>query len=158
MLLTTTTTVTNPNFYHQEIDQDEKKLQEYLNNFMMKSIQEAEKKILQCKLLFQEQEQQQLSQSVLTSSMIDIVYRRYELCKAKLDYTEQFRLNYFLRQHFGQQSDEFNLAKISFSPTIIVHASMHVFYKEHLRLLSRGPTYVPPYQVIKQNLEKKNVF
>ena len=154
MLLTTTTTVTNPNFYHQEIDQDEKKLQEYLNNFMMKSIQEAEKKILQCKLLFQEQEQQQLSQSVLTSSMIDIVYRRYELCKAKLDYTEQFRLNYFLRQHFGQQSDEFNLAKISFSPTIIVHASMHVFYKEHLRLLSRGPTYVPPYQVIKQNLEK----
>ena len=154
MLLTTTTTVTNPNFYHQEIDHDEKKLQEYLNNFMMKSIQEAEKKILQCKLLFQEQEQQQLSQSVLTSSMIDIVYRRYELCKAKLDYTEQFRLNYFLRQHFGQQSDEFNLAKISFSPTIIVHASMHVFYKEHLRLLSRGPTYVPPYQVIKQNLEK----
>ncbi|CAF3436329.1 unnamed protein product [Rotaria socialis] len=66
MLLTTTTAVTNPNFYHQEIDQDENKLQEYLNNFMVKSIQEAEKKILQCKLLFQEQEQQQLSQSVLT--------------------------------------------------------------------------------------------
>ncbi|CAF4789855.1 unnamed protein product, partial [Rotaria magnacalcarata] len=40
--------------------------------------------------------------------------RRYELCKRKLDCTEQFRLNYYLRQHFGQQSDEFNLAKVSF--------------------------------------------
>ncbi|CAF3454892.1 unnamed protein product, partial [Rotaria sp. Silwood2] len=54
------TTVVNPNFYHQEIDQDEKKLQEYLNNFMMKSIKEAEKKISQCELLFQQQ--QKLSQ------------------------------------------------------------------------------------------------
>ncbi|CAF1531138.1 unnamed protein product, partial [Adineta steineri] len=147
------TTVVNPNFYHQEIDQDEKKLQDCLNNFMMKSIQEAEKKISQCRLLFQKQEQ--LSQSILTSSLIDIFYRRYELCKRKLDCTEQFRLNYYLRQHFGQQSDEFNLAKVSFSPTVIVHASMHVFNKEHLRLLSRGPAYVPPYQMTKkQNLEK----
>ncbi|CAF4469521.1 unnamed protein product [Rotaria socialis] len=150
---TISTTVVNPNFYHQEIDQDEKKLQDYLNNFMMKSIQEAEKKISQCRLLFQKQEQ--LSQSILTSSLIDGLYRRYELCKRKLDCTEQFRLNYYLRQHFGQQSDEFNLAKVSFSPTVIVHASMHVFNKEHLRLLSRGPTYVPPYQMTKkQNLEK----
>ncbi|CAF4960736.1 unnamed protein product, partial [Rotaria magnacalcarata] len=86
---------------------------------------------------------------------IDSLYRRYELCKRKLDCTEQFRLNYYLRQHFGQQSDEFNLAKVSFSPTIIVHASIHVFNKEHLRLLSRGPTYVPPYQMTKRrNLEK----
>ncbi|CAF5160711.1 unnamed protein product, partial [Rotaria magnacalcarata] len=148
---TISTTVVNPNFYHQEIDQDEKKLQDCLNNFMMKSIQEAEKKISQCRLLFQKQEQ--LSQSILTSSLIDIFYRRYELCKRKLDCTEQFRLNYYLRQHFGQQSDEFNLAKVSFSPTVIVHASMHVFNKEHLRLLSRGPAYVPPYQMAKkQNL------
>ncbi|CAF4915828.1 unnamed protein product, partial [Rotaria socialis] len=148
------TTVVNPNFYHQEIDQDEKKLQEYLNNFMMKSIKEAEKKISQCELLFQQQ--QKLSQSILTSSsLIDILDRRYELCKRKLDCTEQFRLNYYLRQHFGQQSDEFNLAKISFSPTIIIHASMHVFNKEHLRLLSRGPSYVLSYQMTKkQNLEK----
>ncbi|CAF5226877.1 unnamed protein product, partial [Rotaria magnacalcarata] len=54
---TTPTTVVNPYFYHQKIDQDEKKLQDYLNNFMMKSIQEAEKKISQCRLLFQKQEQ-----------------------------------------------------------------------------------------------------
>ncbi|CAF4059010.1 unnamed protein product [Rotaria sp. Silwood1] len=127
--------VVNPNFYHQEIDQDEKKLQDYLNNFMMKSIQEAEKKISQCRLLFQKQEQ--LSQSILTSSLVDILYRRYELCKRKLDCTERFRLHYYLRYHFGQQSDEFNLAKVSFSPTIILHASIHVFNKEHLRLLSR---------------------
>ncbi|CAF4390994.1 unnamed protein product, partial [Rotaria magnacalcarata] len=80
---TISTTVVNPNFYHQEIDQDEKKLQDYLNNFMMKSIQEAEKKISQCRLLFQKQEQ--LSQSILTSSLIDSLYRRYELCKRKLD-------------------------------------------------------------------------
>ncbi|CAF4675521.1 unnamed protein product, partial [Rotaria socialis] len=148
------TTVVNPNFYHQEIDQDEKKLQEYLNNFMMKSIKEAEKKISQCELLFQQQ--QKLSQSILTSSsLIDILDRRYELCKRKLDCTERFRLNYYLRYHFGQQSDEFNLAKISFSPTIIIHASMHVFNKEHLRLLSRGPSYVLSYQMTKkQNLEK----
>ncbi|CAF3829839.1 unnamed protein product, partial [Rotaria magnacalcarata] len=106
------TTVVNPNFYHQEIDQDEKKLQEYLNNFMMKSIKETEKKISQCELLFQQQ--QKLSQSILTSSsLMDILDRRYELCKRKLDCTEQFRLNYYLRQHFGQQSDEFNLAKVS---------------------------------------------
>ncbi|CAF4875707.1 unnamed protein product, partial [Rotaria socialis] len=90
-----------------------------------------------CELLFQQQ--QKLSQSILTSSsLIDILDRRYELCKRKLDCTERFRLNYYLRYHFGQQSDEFNLAKISFSPTIIIHASMHVFNKEHLRLLSRG--------------------
>ncbi|CAF4320992.1 unnamed protein product, partial [Rotaria magnacalcarata] len=44
---------------------------------MMKSIQEAEKKISQCRLLFQKQ--QQLSQSILTSSLADILYRRYEL-------------------------------------------------------------------------------
>ncbi|CAF5068144.1 unnamed protein product, partial [Rotaria magnacalcarata] len=32
---------------------------------------------------------------------------------------------------------------------------MHVFNKEHLRLLSRGPAYVPPYQMTKRrNLEK----
>ncbi|CAF4749395.1 unnamed protein product, partial [Rotaria sp. Silwood2] len=82
--------------------------------------------------------------SILTSSLIDGRYRRYELCKKKLDCTERFRLNCYLRQHFGQQSDEFNLAKVSFSPTVIVHASMHVFNKEHLRLLSRGPSYIPP--------------
>ncbi|CAF4927085.1 unnamed protein product, partial [Rotaria magnacalcarata] len=64
----------------------------------------------QCRLLFQKQEQ--LSQSILTSSLIDGLYRRYELCKRKLDCTERFRLNYYLRQHFGQQSDEFNLAKV----------------------------------------------
>ncbi|CAF5186703.1 unnamed protein product, partial [Rotaria magnacalcarata] len=150
---TISTAVVNPNFYHQEINQDEKKLQDYLNNFMVKSIQEAEKKISQCEHVFQKQEQ--LSQSILTSSLINILYRRYELCKRKLDCTEQFRLNYYLRQHVGQQSDEFHLAKVIFSPTVIVYTSTHVFNKEHLRLLSRGPSYVPPYQMTKnQNLEK----
>ncbi|CAF5092613.1 unnamed protein product, partial [Rotaria socialis] len=45
---------------------------------MMKSIKEAEKKISQCELLFQQQ--QKLSQSILTSSsLMDILDRRYEL-------------------------------------------------------------------------------
>ncbi|CAF5029357.1 unnamed protein product, partial [Rotaria magnacalcarata] len=41
--------------------------------------------------------------------MVFIVVMNY--VKKKLDCTERFRLNYYLRQHFGQQSDEFNLAK-----------------------------------------------
>ncbi|CAF4871960.1 unnamed protein product, partial [Rotaria magnacalcarata] len=33
---------------------------------------------------------------------------------------------------------------------------MHVFNKEHLRLLSRGPAYVPPYQMAKKRNLAKN--
>jgi hypothetical protein len=166
LLTTTTSTVTNPDFFHEEIDHDDKQLQEHLNHFMTQAIVDAEKKLVECEHLFnreQQQQQQELSSSILTSSFMDIIYRRYKLFEDKLNFLQQFRLDYYLRKHFGQQSDDFNLAKISFSPTIIVHASMHVFNKEHLRLLSRGPTYVPPTptpppllhdQMIKQEIEK----
>ena len=119
---------------------------------MMKAILATEQKVSQCEHQFREQER--ISNSILTPSLMTLIHRRHQVIEEKLNCTQEFRLNYYLRQHFGQQSDEFNLAKISFSPTLIVHSSTHVLYKEHLRLLSRGPTYVPPYQMMKQNLDK----
>lgn len=153
-MLSNKTPVTDSNLFFQEIDHDDKQLQEYLNNYMTKAILNAENKISKCELVFKEQ--QQLSQSILTSSMIDILDRRQKLSEEKFTCTLEFRLNYHFRQHFGQQSDDFNLPKISFSPTVIIHASMHLFNKEHLRLMSRGPTYVPPYQMIQQDIEKNS--
>ncbi|CAF4661095.1 unnamed protein product, partial [Rotaria sp. Silwood2] len=152
------TTVTNPNFFQQEIDHDDKQVQEHLNDSITKAIINVEKKISQCQRLFeqQQQQQQQLSSSMLTSSMIDIIHRRQKFFEEKLNCILQFHLNYYFRQHFGEQSDDFNLSKISFSPTIIVHASMHLFNKKDLQLLSRGPTYVPPYQLIEKNYIEKN--
>ncbi|CAF4239749.1 unnamed protein product [Rotaria sp. Silwood2] len=149
------TTVTNPNFFQQQIDHDDKQVQKHLNDSITKAIINNEKKISQWHCLFQQQ-QEQLSSPMLTSSMIDIIHRRQKLFEQKLNCTLQFHLNYYFRQHFGEQSDDFNLPKISFSPTIIVHASMHLFSKKDLQLLSRGPTYVPPYQLIEKNDIEKN--
>ncbi|CAM2723375.1 unnamed protein product [Rotaria socialis] len=152
MLLMTLTS--NPEFFHQDIDYENKQLQKYFNECMTKAIVDAEKKLYECQRSYQEQEK--LASSILTSdSLMTIIQHRYRLAEEKYHGIQEFHLNYYLRQHFGQQSDDFNLAKISFLPTIIVHASMHDLNKEHLQLLSRGPTYVSPYQqLIEENLEK----
>ena len=139
-------------FHQRLIDQHEKELQEKMTDFIAASITEAETKIHACRKLFN---QEILAVPVtdgdenerLTGNLIDLIYRRFDIIKKKLDYITSFRVDYFVRSRYGDLQDAINETTTGFSPTMIIDTSFHQLTEEQLKLLNRGPTYVPPCQM-----------
>jgi len=154
LLSSMSTSIINPVMIEKAVRQQEKEIQENLTDSMIASIIEAEDTIRENQQLFDE-EIRQLSVhdkntegEGLTGKLVDLIYRRFKIIDKKLQYIYNFRSNYFLRSRYGDFEDKINTPAIRFSPTMIIDTSSHhPLTDEQLKLLNRGPTYVPPCQM-----------
>ncbi|CAF4561267.1 unnamed protein product [Rotaria sp. Silwood2] len=148
------TTMTDAIIFQQLLDQEAKELQEKLTNLMVESIAEAENKILECRELLHK-EIYRLSiydkdiQEGFSEKLMDLIYRRVNIMNQKFDCISNFKINYYLRHHYDDdddddlQQDTLSIPSVSFSPTMIMGTPLHLLTEEQLKLLNRGPTYVP---------------
>jgi hypothetical protein len=152
MSTSTIDSMVDARFHQRLIDQHEKELQEKMTGFTATLVAEGETKIHACRKLFN-QEMLQVpvtdgdENERLTGNLIDVIYRRFEIIKKKVEYIGNFRVNYYLRSHHADLQDEINETIISFSPTMIIDTPFQQLTVEQLKLLNRGPTYVPPCQM-----------
>jgi len=139
-------------FYQRIIDQHDKELQEKMTDFTAALIAEGETKIHECRKLFN---RAILGVSAadcdendrLPGNLIDIIYRRFEIIKSKVEYIGNFQVNYYIRSRYGDRQDEINETIIDFSPTMLIDTPFQQLTVEQLKLLNRGPSYVPPCQM-----------
>ncbi len=148
-LLSTMSTSTIDPMMNVKIRQQEK-----LTDSMIAAIIQAEDVIHEYhELLYQEILQVSVNVNnpnggeVLTGKLVDLIYRRFKIIDKKLHYVYNFRINYYLRSRYGDLEDKINKSPIAFSPTMIIDTSLHRLTDEQLKLLNRGPTYVPPCQM-----------
>jgi hypothetical protein len=139
-------------FHQRIIDQHEKELQEKMTDFTAASIAERETKIHECRKLFNHailgvSATDADENERLPENLIDIIYRRFEIIKNKVEYIGNFQVNYYLRSRHGDLQDEINETIIDFSPTMIIDTPFQQLTVEQLKLLNRGPSYVPPCQM-----------
>ncbi|CAF1515850.1 unnamed protein product [Rotaria magnacalcarata] len=144
---------TQDNRIHQrQIDQGDKELQAKMTDLMVQSIIEAEHKIYENEELLNKEVQrvsvynQATNEGLITKTMLDIINRRFNMIDKKYDSMLKFKINYYFRNHYDITTDTTILSNIRFSPTMIMASPSHLFTDEQLKLLNRGPTYVPPYQ------------
>lgn len=119
---------------------------------MVEGIAELEKKIYENRELFNREISQILTPTsdinpVLPQELIDIIYRRFDIIEKKLDSMYKSRIDYFFHNQYDEILDIVPLMKNCFSPTIIIDTPLHMFTHEQLKLLNRGPSYVPPCQM-----------
>ncbi|CAF1172792.1 unnamed protein product [Rotaria sordida] len=147
-----TYSTTDARVYQQQIDQKEKELQDKMTSLMVESISEIENKILRCRTSVNK-EIQQMSiydkdmNTEFSTELLDLIDRRVDIINKKLEYASNFRIHYSLQHNYTDLSDTFAIPSHCFSPTMIMGTVLHLFTKEQLRLLNRGPTYIPPYQM-----------
>jgi len=133
-----------------QIHDQEKDLQQNLTESMALTLSEAENKMYECRTMLHEEihritDDNNIEGQKLTNQMIDLIFRRFEIINEKLDSISNYKINYFLRSHATYLHDGITL---NFSPTMIIDPSVqHHFTNEQLKLLNRGPTYVPPCQM-----------
>ncbi|CAF2844990.1 unnamed protein product [Rotaria sp. Silwood2] len=143
---------TDASVCQRHIDQEEKILQETITDMMTESITEAEKKILRCRQLLNEDihrvsiNDKDMNER-FSEELVDLIERRVKIINQKSDYMSNFKINYCLRNHFDDLQDTLTIPNIRFSPTIIMGTVLHLLTEEQLKLLNRGPTYVPPCQM-----------
>ncbi|CAF4971398.1 unnamed protein product, partial [Rotaria magnacalcarata] len=161
MVLPWTFESTQDNRIHQQqIEQGDKELQAKMTDLMVQSIIEAERKIYENEELLNKELRRVsvYNQGLITESMLDIINRRFNMLDKKYDSMSKFKINYYFRDHYDITTDTTILSNIRFSPTMIMASSSHLFTDEQLKLLNRGPTYVPPYQtyVITSTLDESS--
>jgi hypothetical protein len=153
---TTTSDDTNPNEAVRQhlTDQEEKEVEEKITNMMAKSIAKIEEKVYQSQQLFDKEidqisvdDNKNKNEESLTPNLVDLIYRRFNIIKKRLEYICNFRINYLFRSRYGYLEDTLNITNIGFSPTMIIDTPLHLFTTEQLKLLKRGPTYIPPCQM-----------
>jgi hypothetical protein len=124
------------------LDQHEKQVQQKITNHMALLIAEAEEEIHRRRQAFNEETlrtriNDAKGNGPLTKDLIDLVYRRFDIIKKRIELIGAFRWNQFIRHE----------NPIRFSPSMIIDTSSHCLTDEQRRLLDRGPTYVPPWQL-----------
>ncbi|CAF1049380.1 unnamed protein product [Rotaria sordida] len=160
--LSTSLSVTDPTLYQLAIDRDEKLLQQQMTDLVVETVSEVERKILQCQITL-DYERLEMSKSnenqteTLSNEFINLMNRRLDIIYKKLTYSSTFKINYFLQHSYDNVSYELNLPSICFSPTMIATTALHLFSKEQLKLLNRGPCYVPPGQLYMSSLSPDTI-
>ena len=141
---------TDAKVFQRLFDQQEKEVEEKMTDMMAVSISEVENKIHGCRASFNKEIIQASANDDnkgLTAKFVDLIYRRFNIIKKKLDYIGNFRMNYFLINGYGDSEDTTYQVTIKFSPTMIVDTPLHQLTDEQLKLLNRGPSYTPPCQM-----------
>ncbi|CAF1505365.1 unnamed protein product, partial [Adineta steineri] len=137
-----------------QLDQQEKELQQHITDSIALSMSEAEIKIYEDGISLNELASPIViddnKNESLSGYQVDLIFRRFTIINKKLEYIGQFRMNYYLRSsnHDIEQERINNGIILSCSPTIFIDTSVHhrPLSTEQLKLLNRGPTYVPPCQ------------
>ncbi|CAF1049326.1 unnamed protein product [Rotaria sordida] len=148
----TSLSMTDPTLYQLAIERDEKFLQQQMTDLVVETIREVERKILPYQIKLNDAKSQ-LSKSnenqmeILSKEFIDLMNRRLDIIYKKFIYSSTFKMNYFLQHSYDNVSYELNLPSICFSPTMIATTVLHLFSREQLKLLNRGPCYIPPGQL-----------
>ncbi|CAF4086121.1 unnamed protein product [Rotaria sordida] len=150
--------IQDANIFQQELNREEKELQVKMTDLMSESIAEAEKKIVNDRNLYNEEVLRIANTENNTNEnfpelLMNIIVRRIQLINKKLEYISKFRLNYFLRHQFDDIEDVLALPSVRFSPSLIIDTPLHLFTVEQIKLLNRGPTYVPPCQMYISSLD-----
>ena len=133
-----------------QIHEQEKDLQQNLTESMALTLSEAENKMYECQTMLNEEvhhisDDNNIDGQKLTNPLIDLIFRRFKIINQKLDSINNYTINYFLRSQATHLHDGITL---SFPPTMIIDPSVqHHFTNEQLKLLNRGPTYVPSCQM-----------
>ena len=137
-----------------KLDQQEKELQQNITDSIALSMSEADIKIYEDGISLNELASPIViddnKNESLSGYQVDLIFRRFTIINKKLEYIGQFRMNYYLRSsnHDIEQERINNGIILSYSPTIFIDTSVHhrPLSTEQLKLLNRGPTYVPPCQ------------
>ncbi|CAF1602325.1 unnamed protein product [Rotaria magnacalcarata] len=131
-------------------------------------ITETENKIQECKTLFDETfEQVSIHEDnrnvALTEKLVDLIYRRFYVLQKKMDCLHYYRTDLSVRRRrrgynrYDTHNDETPNTMFRFSPSMIICTSRHAFTDEQLKLLNRGPTYVPPYQTYISSTDQSTI-
>ncbi|CAF4742015.1 unnamed protein product, partial [Rotaria sp. Silwood2] len=121
---------------------------------MAESIAEAENIILECrellhKAIYRLSIYDKDIQEGFSEKLMDFILRRVNIMNQKFDCISNFKINYYLRHHYDDdddddsQQDTLSIPNVSVSPTMIMGTPLHLLTEEQLKLLNRGPTYVP---------------
>ncbi|CAF1459863.1 unnamed protein product, partial [Adineta steineri] len=139
-----------------QLDLQEKELQQNITDSIALSMSEAEIKIYEDGISLNELASPIViddnKNESLSGYQVDLIFRRFTIINKKLEYIGQFRMNYHLRSsnHDIEQERINNGIILSCSPTTFIGTSLHHHRRqlstEQLKLLNRGPTYVPPCQ------------
>ncbi|CAF4090289.1 unnamed protein product [Rotaria sordida] len=138
--------------FQQQIDQEEKELQQKMTDLMAEYIAKAENKILEYRALFHKEIDRisiynKDTSEGFSTELMDLIYRRINIMNKKLEYCFDFKLNYHLRHRYTDVQDALAIPSVCFSPTMIIGTPLHLLTPEQLKLLNRGPTYVPLCQM-----------
>jgi hypothetical protein len=150
--------ILDPIMNEQVHQQEKEKNQEKLTDSLIASIMEVEDLIHEYRELFDEEIRQicvndKNENEGLTGKLVDLIYRRFKIMNKKISHIFNFRINYYLRTCYGDFEDtQRNKSPFAFSPTMIIDTSLHQLTDEQIRLLNRGPTYIPPCQMYVSSL------
>ncbi|CAF3972408.1 unnamed protein product [Rotaria sordida] len=155
LLHTSTTSMSTSDdvtIYQIVMDEKEKDLQQQMTDLVAETIGKAESKIFQCQNVMNQEITQmsilnQNQNEIFSNELKNLIDRRVDIIKKKFEYTSNFKINYFLQHTYNDVPEEFAIPSVCFSPTIILSTPLHLFTKEQLKLLNRGPSYVPPCQM-----------
>ncbi|CAF4274256.1 unnamed protein product, partial [Adineta steineri] len=142
------------NVNSSQLDQQQKELQQNITDSIALTMSEVEIKIYEDRISLDKQASPLViddqNNESLSGYQVDLIFRRFKIINKKLEYIGQFRMDYYLRSsnHDIEQERINNGIILSCSPTIFIDTSLHhrPLSTEQLKLLNRGPTYVPPCQ------------
>ncbi|CAF1346300.1 unnamed protein product [Rotaria sordida] len=138
--------------FQQQIDQEEKELQQKMTDLMAEYIGKAENKILEYRNLFHKEIDRismydKDTSEGFSTELMNLIHRRINIMNKKLEYCFDFKHNYYLRHRYADVQDALAISSVCFSPTMIIGTPAHLLTPEQLKLLNRGPTYVPLCQM-----------
>ncbi|CAF3974076.1 unnamed protein product [Rotaria sordida] len=138
--------------YQIFMDEKEKDLQQQMTDLVAGTIGKEESKIFQCQNVMNQEITQmsilnQNQNEIFSNELKNLIDRRVDIIKKKFEYKSNFKINFFLQHTYNDVAEEFAIPSVCFSPTMIQSTPLHLFTKEQLKLLNRGPSYVPPCQM-----------
>lgn len=79
---------------------------------------------------------------------LDLISHRFKLYQNKMHCLDQYRFNYYFRNRYDTSLNQLQQERCrQFSPSLIIDTLSNGLTYEQLRLLQRGPSYVPPCQL-----------
>ncbi|CAF4455542.1 unnamed protein product [Rotaria socialis] len=159
-----------PTNIDRTVDEQVHKQQQEITESLKIVITEAENKIQECKTLFDETVEQvpiheDNRNAALTGKLADLIYRRFYVLQKKMDCLHYYRTDLSVRRRrrrgrynrYDTHNDKTPNTMFRFSPSMIICTSRHAFTDEQLKLLNRGPTYVPPYQTYISSTDQSTI-
>lgn len=145
----------------QKRNEHQKKQEKEMTTSLLVNIREAENKVYECKETFDDFLHKTSLNShnqnvMLNETLLELLQRRFRNMQKKFDTLRHSRIEHSLRRRQRIRRDPdcqttydhtSNNTIIHFSPTLIIDTIQHTFTSEQLKLLNRGPTYVPLYQM-----------